>query len=209
MKSHFTKSLVERLYSGKNAEQYEKNRSSSEKWRFEEETLFSILSSLPSDEVKTIADIPVGTNRYADRLEALEVVQRIYCVDFSIDMLTQALRKQRPKQVFLKQDLLHSPPRIACSTVMCLRFLNLFSFSDLAKIMNNIVAVLDFNLILSIRLADELYSHGDILEKKIHIHGRAEFTNLVNDLGLAIRKEAYYPDMKGGQYFMMHLIKKS
>lgn len=209
MKLLYPRNLVERLYSGKNAERYEDNRSQSEKWKFEEESLILILSGLPSEQIKTLADIPVGTNRFAERLDAVEGVQRIYCVDFSVDMLAQAINRQRPKQVFLKHDLLEAPPKIFCNTAISFRFLNLFSFADVTKIMKNIADILEVNLILSIRIADQAYSHGDILERKIHIHGRNEFECLVSNLGFSIKKELHHPDEKGGRYYVMHLVKNA
>lgn len=207
MKNFLRKSLVDRFYTGKRAVQYEAGRNSSDKWRFEEESLMDLFSGLTDSEVETVADIPVGTNRFAEFLETRAEVRRVYCVDLSIDMLAQAMSRQTSKQVFLRHDILRSPPNLSCGTAISFRFLNLFPFDEVRTILKNIAAITANNMIISVRLADEVNLHGKILAGKVHLHGRDEFNGLLSELGFFVKTEYYHADRKGGRYYVLHAVR--
>lgn len=207
MRNLFKKSLVDRFYTGKRAEQYETKRSRSDKWRFEEESLMTLFSDLPNSEVDQVADIPVGTNRFAEFLESRDAVRRIYCVDLSIDMLAQAMNRQTRKQVFVQHDVLRSSPNLASDTTISFRFLNLLPFDEVEKALKNIAAFTMTNMIISVRLADPASRHGDVIADKIHLHGHDEFYDLISELQFSVERELYHPDDKIGRYQVFHLIR--
>lgn len=209
MKNFLRKSLISRFYTGKPALQYESRRNRSEKWSFEEKSLIGLFSDLEESEVAEVADIPVGTNRFGDFLERHPGVRRVYCVDLSIDMLVQAMNRQTPKQVFMRHDLLDSPPHFNCDTAISFRVLNLFPFGEIQKILRNIASVTATNIILSVRLADGLSHHGDILAGKVYLHGHVEFYRLISEIGFSVKAECYHPDNKGGRYCVLHAVRNT
>lgn len=202
------KNLIGTYYSGSAARQYEATRSRSKKWAFEEESIKSFFAELPLSEVSTIADIPVGTNRFSSFFETQESIKKVYGIDLSADMLSQAKAKRAEKYQFFQHDISLSPPKIACDTAVCFRFLNLFKSRDIEVMLENIAYVVKYNLILSVRLVNDSFIGEKVLDKKIYLHNSTNFYKILDNVGFTVRKRVSFLDSKGGEYFVILAVKK-
>lgn len=208
IKSKPGKGLIGRHYSGKKAEQYER-RSKTERWKFEHDTLLDMLVGLPPEELAHIADIPVGTNRFVEQLDDNASVKVVYGMDYSVDMLQQCLAKPSGKYLYARHDIVASAPAITADTVICFRFLNLFPFSDIERIVTNLAQVARVNLIFTIRLLEDPTQHGTVLDDKIHLHSSDRFFELLGKCGLEVKDSRGFDDAKQGDYFVMHTVKNT
>lgn len=208
LRSLLRKNLIDRYYSGARANRYEEARSRSSKWQFEEKSLIGIINKLPKSEIEKIADIPVGTNRFSDLFESCNDIKRVYGIDLSVDMLAQAMIKPGHKYLFLRHDIISSPPAVMCDTAACFRFLNLFDFKTVESILKNISEFCRSNLILSVRLVEDQGSHGKVLKGKIHLHHSAAFYQALIEAGFQMKDKLYFSDEKGGDYYVLHAVRE-
>ncbi|MEM6389101.1 MAG: hypothetical protein AAF825_04600, partial [Pseudomonadota bacterium] len=209
-KSRFAKlgrrasSLIESYYEGRNVDEYEAKRRTNPKWSFEESSLETVIAGLSSDEKRTIADVPVGTNRFYQFLDADPDVKIVYCIDYSADMLTASMTRSSAKFFYSKADMIEGGTPIRAGTVISYRFLNLFDFATIEKILRNLCATAELNLIFSIRLAVTTEEAGTVYQDKIHVHDRSQFEAALASHGFKIAWEQARADEKPGAYHIMH-----
>lgn len=197
-------SLIDKYYRGKSVTAYEDKRKRNPKWTFEEHGLETALSSIQAREKKTIGDIPVGTNRFYQLLNDDANIELVYCIDYSADMLTASMERSSSKFFYSKCDMIEEGTPIVADTVISFRFLNLFDFPTIEKILGNLCAASRRNLIFSIRLAATPEEVDTVFQNKIHIHSRERFEESLATNDFAIAWQEGRKDEKPGEYFIVH-----
>lgn len=111
-------SLVNK-YTGAVAETYERDRTKSWKWNFEDDAVRQAFEHLPG--IKTLIDVPCGTGRFHSLYKELGI--EAMGVDVSADMLRQADAKG---MAVMERDLftMTVPDEHRYDCLLCVRFLN-------------------------------------------------------------------------------------
>lgn len=197
-------SLIDRLYKGQNVATYEASRRNNPKWSFEESGVKTVLDGLAPEEKTSVADIPVGTNRFYHLLDSDADIKIVYCVDYSEDMLTASMARSSGKFFYSKADMVNDGTPIVADTLVSVRFLNLFDFAIIEKIVANLCASTRLHFITSIRLASTDEEKDTIYEDKIHIHDPARFDACLTANGFETVWKEGRKDEKPGEYFILH-----
>jgi hypothetical protein len=187
-------------YSGSKVEKYEIDRSKNPKWKFENES-FQLFFNKIINEVKIIVDAPVGTGRFIAMIEPFIENRKIYCMDYSEDMLKESANKTKSKNfIFLKHDLVCHEVSYTPDLVLCSRFLNLINWNDCQKVLRNILGPTKKYALLNVRLSD---SPDEVIkiENKINVHSKKKFISVVNSMGFEIVDQKSFQDSKAGTYF--------
>lgn len=121
-------------YTGTVADNYEKDRTKSWKWKFEHKCLHGLLSS--RIDIQTLVDIPCGTGRFHQLYKSLNI--DAVGVDISADMLHQADQRGMSIQ---ERDLFTFPVEIQYDAVVCFRFLNWVNMEDLKAAVSTLTAL--------------------------------------------------------------------
>lgn len=201
--------IVSRYYSGGKAEGYEAARSGSARWEFERESLESIFrDSISGVDRYEVIDVPIGTNRFFEFFNSLACVSAVHGVDLSDDMLAIARTKECHSYEFHKWDIVRSPLQFRAHVSVCFRFLNLFAFADLVRIIGNIAESTDRFIVLSVRLV-ETEKEGKIIENKVYLHQRNMFLDVVGQAGFKVVCEMSMTDNKPGTYYVLCLEREA
>jgi ubiquinone/menaquinone biosynthesis C-methylase UbiE len=140
-------------YSGQGASRYDEARTKTARFKAEEEA-FSQLFQRANP--KSVLDMPVGTGRWLPLYAKAQV--RVVGIDASDDMLAEARRKvegpaaERIK--LLKADALDESVFRSLGErfdlVVCVRFLNWFSFGHVERVLKNLDLVASKHIVLGI-----------------------------------------------------------
>jgi ubiquinone/menaquinone biosynthesis C-methylase UbiE len=200
------KSLVKKYYSGYRALRYEKNREKGMKWAFEDNFVTSRINNLPG--VRTVADAPVGTNRFYALWEDLAEITMVSGYDYSTKMIEISKTKFSTKMRFEKIDLLDPEMQLQVKydLVLSLRFFNLISFDDVWVSFANLVKLTQRYLMISIRLQDVL-DESQLIENKIFVHNYKRFMDMMESNGVIQVESERFIENRMGVYYMM-LLKK-
>ena len=76
------------------------------------------------------------------------------------------------------------------------------------KIIKNVAKISRFNIILSVRLVDNMGSHDDVLKSKIYLHHSMNFFNYLDEVCFPVKNKLHFPDKKGGDYYVLHAARK-
>jgi SAM-dependent methyltransferase len=192
------------FYFGSNAENYDKIRSQNPKWQFEDEKMIECLN-LIQGKIRTVLDLPIGTGRSLKNLEKFPQLA-ITGVDISKDMLNQAEKnikgKLNEKVELVESNLFDKELNRKWDLVISYRFLNLLNWDDASTALKLLSQYARRYLLITIRTVSE-DKKQDILEDKIHLHDHENFMNLMINLNCKPIFQHYFPDNKGGEYYVM------
>jgi len=195
------------------ADQYEKERSKIQKWIFEQDTISMLIRRCVDIHpmlIKSIMDIPVGTNRFSKLIMETPQIEKAYGVDYSEDMLAIARKKNADKFEFIKHNIFSCSLEYTVDIILCIRFLNLFNWEIANNAIRNISAMARKYFILSIRLVCKDYSNSRYIENKIFLHNDFDFYNTLQSLSLSIVSNyTYFSDTKPGTYNIFLLQKQN
>ncbi|MEJ6390307.1 hypothetical protein [Gymnodinialimonas ulvae] len=199
-----TSSTMATAYRGSLVKSYEKSRKNNPKWAFEEDTLRTVMNAIDPSEKRIVADIPVGTNRFYQFLDDDPEIKIVHCIDNSVDMLIESMMRTSSKFFYSRCDMIDEGTPIVSDTVISYRFLNLFDFNTIEKILANLCHSSRRNLIMTIRLSESHEESGSVFQNKIHIHSRARFDEALAANDFEPVWEKGYADEKPGEYFTLH-----
>lgn len=143
--------LLSNRYMGSTAEQYDKRRSWSEKWKREQETVEVLLGRLPAGSL--VLDVPVGTGRFLQICQAQGLVGT--GIDMSNDMLRECDTKAREHgyEICLVRGnaLALGVKTDSHDVVVCMRFLNWFRYDEVNAVIAELSRVSRGQLIVGLR----------------------------------------------------------
>lgn len=202
--SFFPTGLIKRYYSGRLVDRYEKSRKSSKRWKFENDAFREFLDKIVAHNSElVVADIPVGTNRFYQDLEASSKVCSVYGLDLSADMLREASKKPATKYQYLAHDIVTDSVPFHADLVICFRFLNLFSMTDVTKIIKHLADCCTSDMLFSVRLVDDSQHGATIEDGKVYLHGETTFYSAFEGLGLSVKEKRCFEDSKQGLYYVV------
>ena len=140
MTSDYSAARVKNRYRGRTAEMYEEKRAfgkGKRKWDTEHAAVAKLIANEP--EGSLIADIPVGTGRYASIYEARRF--RVFGLDTSQDMLdiaAKAMAEHGVSAQFRIHDILEPLPE-SYDVVVCTRLVNHFTLEETKLAVKNLL----------------------------------------------------------------------
>ncbi len=192
--------LINQYYTGNNAENYESIRNFRPKWRFEEETFVNILDEL-HDEIKSIIDAPVGTGRFLEHYKKYKDGIYLYAIDYSSDMLKIVQEKCDAEQTeVIKHDIINKKLDVLSDLTVCYRFLNLFSWNESSKALENLFSASKKYILFTIRLVENDYQEEMFIENKIYLHRNEDIHSLIVKSDFKIVKKFTFKDHRTGTY---------
>lgn len=205
--------LIKTFYSGKNAKNYNANRTaksrtpSTAKWFFEDDVLANYLASM--DKKLSIVDAPVGTGRF---FHLYEQFPNIIGMDYSQDMLNEAAKESNTFKninIDLQQINLIEEEVNEYDILVCFRLINLLPIDDALKVLENLLVNNTTGGMISIRDVEPSYDGEAILKNKIHMHDKEKLQTCIDELGFDITKEHVFADNgKPGRYCVYEIAKK-
>lgn len=170
-------------YRGRKAATYDAVRQKQRRWRLENEIVERMLRELRP---KTVLDVPVGTGRFLELYNSLNV-EIVTGIDSSDAMLSQAaLRKSSRRMVRLllvgDAAALEDTPKHEVS--VCVRFLDLIDEDAMRRVVRELCRVTRRAIICTIRYGDKYVPKVNTAE-----HDRSKFRALVRRCGFEIHEE--------------------
>ena len=147
--------VLANTYVGDKAESYDSKRTSSKKWRHEQDVVHRILASLPHG--ITLIDVPVGTGRFIEFYRELGIAAS--GVDISNDMIARAREKAESLgfEIDLLQGSIFEIPAADGSydCAFCMRLLNWLSLADVELALRELFRVSDRFVVVGIRMKSD------------------------------------------------------
>jgi ubiquinone/menaquinone biosynthesis C-methylase UbiE len=143
-------------YKGDVAKFYNKNRSSSLKWKREQKIMERIISNFSPN--RTILDLPIGTGRLIPFYKLWN--HKAYGIDISKDMLKEVSKLESSKDTII--DLIEGNvekiplPNNSVDYVICLRLFNLVGASTLEKGLKEFCRVSNNRIIFQVRVLENI-----------------------------------------------------
>jgi 2-polyprenyl-3-methyl-5-hydroxy-6-metoxy-1,4-benzoquinol methylase len=203
----FTKK-IDHVYTGRYAEKYEAQRSTSERWQHEQAVIGPMLAQIRPGE--TVLDVAAGTGRWLPAYA--EAKARPTLLDSSKDMLEQAQAKARSLGVdatIIAQSATASEPFPRADWVVTTRFFNWIPLASVEAVLRKMIATGAHTIFFTISFepADLPRSEAEEVRRFMrsknlksllrlrrkgvyHLHREADVRALLARLGLAIEHEA-------------------
>ena len=213
-------------YIGDKAETYDSKRTSSKKWRHEQNVVHRVLRSLPHG--CTLIDVPVGTGRFIELYRELGIVAS--GVDISNDMIARATEKAETLgfEIDLHQGSIFEIPAANRSfdCALCIRLLNWLNLADvelalreLSRVSNKFIVVGvrmksdDVSFLSRLKLIGEGYWRKNLSKKKtmnrITVHDKPSIQSIFARMELGqILSETIDAGMRGTTYELFLLEKR-
>jgi len=183
--------LIQKHYSGSEAKLYEHNRKN-KKWQFEKKVVENFIKS--KQDISSIADAPLGTNRFGDLIDQQKNIKKFYGYEYSDDMIKFATSKSNKKLSVIKHDLINHCIKNSVDALLMIRMLNLVTAEDMEKILLNTLPKVQKYFVCTLR-HDSKYQY---IENKIHIQELEKFNNILNKFGfIEIQKHNLNEPRKG------------
>lgn len=195
--------IIRKHYTGNQAKNYEFGRRNNKKWLAEQTVVEDFI--LHNNDVNTVIDAPLGTNRYGLFLEKCPHVKKVYGYEYSDDMIIEAKKTVSTKLEIFKHDLINEQIQERADLSIIMRMLNLFDEDASTKILENILQVTEKYCILSLRYWSQ---SPKFIEGKITIQNLHKMKDIINKSGFGIISEKMINDNREGQYSIFTLEKK-
>ncbi len=188
-------------YKGKTAQEYERKRVNTKKWKNEQRAVECFLSEYSP---KTVLDVPVGTGRFIPQYISGGI--QFHGIDTSEAMLSLAIDKARGTTVphiLEKGDILNLDVEDnAYECIVCVRFLNWMGCDQVKTILTEFERISQKYIMLDIRLSDKCKFTG----KGIHPHSSEEFYGLLEVLNLQVLESKAVDTARSGSVKHVFLI---
>lgn len=199
----YDKSLIDEHYTGGKAQSYDSGRNKNPKWKFEQDCVEQFIKN--HDDISTVIDAPLGTNRFADVLSGSDHIEKVYGYEYADDMILESEKKSFSKLSIYKHDLLNKRIDISADLGLCIRMLNLFPEHESLHILDNILQACNKYCILSIRVWDK---EPKLLDGKVWVQNESKFDAFIDEKGWTVTDKEYIRTNLAGRYKMFTLTKK-
>lgn len=213
-------------YSGRNAENYEHQRSG-KKWVSEDRIVEQLLAHVGPG--SSILDAPVGTGRFFSYFNVRKF--KIYGVDASADMIAQArvnAERVGAEVRLVKSDILSLPyDDDTFDLVMSIRFLNLIDWQGVGLVLHELMRVSRDKIMIGIRyftpFSDLQARPADLLRlamrligvprylarrRELMFHEKQALTELLDSLGVEVLLRSYVERRWDGTDYVILLLQK-
>lgn len=173
-------------YKGDVAKLYNKNRTSSLKWKREQKIMEKIISNFSSKSI--ILDLPIGTGRLLPFYKSRN--HKIYGIDISPDMLAEtskAIKGTNTKIDLIEGNIEKIPlPENSVDYVVCMRLFNLVPFSTLKIGLKEFCRVSRDRIFFQVRVIEDI---GLIkLMAKMALDSRTHINRLIHQVFISFEK---------------------
>ena len=187
--------LIEEHYTGHKAQTYN-NRSNNHKWGFEQRIVETFIRE--HEDVETIIDAPLGTNRFSLVIENSSHIKSVDGYEYSDDMIAEARKPISSKLKIHKWNLVTDAIEKKGDLSLIIRMLNLFPEEQSLSILNNILVATEKYSIVTLRCWAQ--PHKLTADNKIHVQNEQRFVQEINDLGFRIIDERFTSTVVDGTY---------
>lgn len=194
--------VIRKHYTGNAAQHYEAGRKNNPKWMTEQKVVEDFVRM--NQDITTVIDAPLGTNRYGMFLEGQTHIEKVLGYEFADDMIKEAEKSISSKLVIYKHDLVNSPIKEYADLSIIMRMLNLFDEDNSTRILNNILCATKKYCILSLR---HWLNEPTYIENKIWVQNLHAMEYVINQAGFDIIAEKEIQDKRSGQYSIFTLEK--
>jgi ubiquinone/menaquinone biosynthesis C-methylase UbiE len=165
-------------YTGALADQYERRRTGSPKWQFEQRAVEEFVQEFSG----TVLDVPLGTGRFLGAYARHGLC--VHGVDTSADMLAIATRNGAVN-VTIGNILALDIADGAVDAVVCTRMLNWFTAAEMATALAEVARVSRRWVVVSLATAD--VAHGR--STGTTVHSRIDYSESLARAGLFVSRE--------------------
>ena len=141
--------VIKKHYTGNAAELYVTRRQNNPKWQTEQSVVEDFISE--NQDIVTVIDAPLGTNRYGEFLEGQDHITKVSGYEFADDMIKEAEKIKSSKLHIHKHDLVNNTITEEADLSIIMRMLNLFDENNSKHILNNVLCATKKYCILSLR----------------------------------------------------------
>lgn len=195
--------LIDKFYMGSNAIDYDNKRTSSDKWKFENQTAISYLEEFPPSTSLTVLDAPVGTCRFIELYNTNSKIVSVTGLDYSSDMLDVASTKGCSKLHLQQHDLINDKVTGRYDIILCYRLLNLIPLTEAIQVLKNVLPCVEIGGLITVRTINS--------STPLHL-GDRKYLQPINDikqtffqLGFTIRRVHLFVDKANGNYHIFDI----
>lgn len=192
--------LILEHYTGDMAKTYESGRKRKPKWQKEQQIVEDFIAT--NENIKTVIDAPLGTNRYGLFLERCSHVKIVYGYEYADDMIAEAKKTISTKLEIFKHDLVNEKIKERADLSIIMRMLNLFDEENTIKILKNILEATETYSLVGLRYWKQSPEH---IENKITIQNFDAISNAIHESGFKITNESKIAEERDGQYSVFTL----
>jgi|TARA_Y100000289_G_scaffold65237_1_gene78448 hypothetical protein len=195
--------VIKKHYTGNAAELYVARRQNNPKWQMEQSVVEDFVSD--TQDISTVIDAPLGTNRYGIFLEGQDHITKVSGYEFADDMIKEAEKIKSTKLHIHKHDLVNNPITEKADLSIIMRMLNLFPQNRSEQILNNVLCATEKYCILSLR---HWPKKPALIDGKVWIQNLTEIFDifLANNFYVIGKKDV--KDKQRGQYSIFTLRKE-
>ena len=195
--------IIKKHYTGNAAELYVSRRKNNPKWSTEQSVVENFVSE--NQDISTVIDAPLGTNRYGMFLEDQAHITKVSGYEFADDMIKEAEKIKSSKLHIHKHDLVNNPITEEADLSIIMRMLNLFNENHSEHILNNVLCATKQYCILSLR---HWPKKPALIDGKIWIQNLTTMFDIFLGNGFYVVGKKDVQDKQQGQYSVFTLRKE-